>query len=419
MRATLRFLREIKNLLRDSENVSIHFLFSTIDEQFVFESNETSPVQLEGSNSLHHNTRNNRKEMETEIKLPDDDTISAYILMRTLPNSLYDQNIYCLKFSITQKYPIEAPDVLFVKGKEIIKAIERIVGNKTLQNMNDEFISEKGIHCPNIIQNEKSGDLNCHSQENLSKKRSKKNYTQNLQNSKSDMPAQCSDIERKLFKLLDRNDLNKFLHCREPIRQRTQKKTLFGSLKQFFVGDKQTKNTQETSSLGEERIEHNSSELQIGNSQQNDKLKQFIRSQDNMESFCGQKVSEGEKDQFHKDKKNCANKRLSQNVQGDVYNHYETSNDDIDCCEITMSQVLNFLNQIKIPIHPHIYSNGHICSSLMRDWAPVHNMTVISMSYLVALNTNDKEEGPENDGIYSFFNRKGSRNTKWLYEGEM
>lgn len=34
-----------------------------------------------------------------------------------------------------------------------------------------------------------------------------------------------------------------------------------------------------------------------------------------------------------------------------------------------------------IPVHPHIYSNGHICLDLLGDgWTPVHSMSSVALS---------------------------------------
>lgn len=419
MKATLRFIREIKNLLKDSEDVSIHFLFSTIDEHFFCKSNEKESRQSQNLNLGGLTTRNGGRKTESATKLADD-SISAYILLRTLPNSLYKQNIYCLKFSITQKYPIEAPDVLFVKGREIIKTIEQIVDDKILENQDDEFISEKGVHCRKFLQNHNElTNLEHFVLPDCGELRTQSSLSENNSKIKFKKLSLTSILEKKLLKLLDHNDLDKFLHCREPVGQKIKKKTFLDNFKRLFINKKPPKNESEAMYVSGKRTElvQNPSSTTISRLT-NDQNSLIDRREDNQVCY-DKKNTNKNGDRVQKKSGIKKNAQSAQNTHIDPDVDHVTNEDDLNCCEITMSQIVNFLSQIRIPLHPHIYSNGHICSSLMRDWAPVHNMTVISMSFLAALNTNNKEEGPENDGLYSFLNKKGSRNAKWLYEGEM
>lgn len=54
-----------------------------------------------------------------------------------------------------------------------------------------------------------------------------------------------------------------------------------------------------------------------------------------------------------------------------------------------------------IPIHPHIYSNGHICLNLLgNDWTPACSIESIILSLQSMLDTNTKMERPPDDERY-------------------
>lgn len=60
-----------------------------------------------------------------------------------------------------------------------------------------------------------------------------------------------------------------------------------------------------------------------------------------------------------------------------------------------------FIGQI-IPEHSHIYSNGHICLSILSDdWTPALSVQAVCLSILSMLSSATKKERPPDDMIYT------------------
>ncbi|KAK5677795.1 hypothetical protein LTS10_009678 [Elasticomyces elasticus] len=71
----------------------------------------------------------------------------------------------------------------------------------------------------------------------------------------------------------------------------------------------------------------------------------------------------------------------------------------------------------KIPIHPHIYSNGIICLDLLdkQGWSPVHNVESVCISIQSMLASNTKNERPPGDAEFVRSNRSRPRDINFLY----
>lgn len=71
----------------------------------------------------------------------------------------------------------------------------------------------------------------------------------------------------------------------------------------------------------------------------------------------------------------------------------------------------------KVPLHPHIYSNGIICLDLLdsQGWSPVHNVESICISIQSMLASNTKAERPPGDAEFVKGNRSRPRDINFLY----
>lgn len=72
-----------------------------------------------------------------------------------------------------------------------------------------------------------------------------------------------------------------------------------------------------------------------------------------------------------------------------------------------------------IPLHPHIYSNGHICLNLLgEDWSPACSLESIILSIQSMLNTNDKAERPPDDDNYVRHAPQNPKDTRFVYHDD-
>eukprot|EP00826_Nyctotherus_ovalis_P065697 TRINITY_DN9662_c0_g1_i29.p3 TRINITY_DN9662_c0_g1~~TRINITY_DN9662_c0_g1_i29.p3 ORF type:complete len:119 (-),score=22.84 TRINITY_DN9662_c0_g1_i29:64-420(-) len=73
-----------------------------------------------------------------------------------------------------------------------------------------------------------------------------------------------------------------------------------------------------------------------------------------------------------------------------------------------------FIN--KPPIHPHVYSNGFICLSILdSDWTPSMTTAKVCLSILSMLSSCKKKEPPANDkSSMAYFKGKSPKQVTWL-----
>ncbi|EIM19082.1 UBC-like protein [Wallemia mellicola CBS 633.66] len=71
------------------------------------------------------------------------------------------------------------------------------------------------------------------------------------------------------------------------------------------------------------------------------------------------------------------------------------------------------------PVHPHIYSNGHICASILSDgWSPVLNVAAVCLTIQSMLTScKSKERPPDNDG-YVARAPENPKKTRWEFHDD-
>ncbi|XP_058833142.1 ubiquitin-conjugating enzyme E2 W isoform X2 [Topomyia yanbarensis] len=72
-----------------------------------------------------------------------------------------------------------------------------------------------------------------------------------------------------------------------------------------------------------------------------------------------------------------------------------------------------------IPVHPHVYSNGHICLSILTDdWSPALSVQSVCLSISSMLSSCREKRRPPDNGIYVKTCNKNPKKTKWWYHDD-
>ena len=72
-----------------------------------------------------------------------------------------------------------------------------------------------------------------------------------------------------------------------------------------------------------------------------------------------------------------------------------------------------------IPVHPHIYSNGHICLNLLGDdWTPACSIESILLSIQSMLDTNVLDERPPDNDNYVSHAPEDPKRTRFIYHDD-
>ncbi|KAH8120704.1 UBC-like protein [Phellopilus nigrolimitatus] len=74
--------------------------------------------------------------------------------------------------------------------------------------------------------------------------------------------------------------------------------------------------------------------------------------------------------------------------------------------------------QHQAPLHPHVYSNGHICANILGDgWSPVLSVTSVCISLQSMLASCQKKERPEGNDRYVMFAPDDPKKSRFMYDG--
>lgn len=85
----------------------------------------------------------------------------------------------------------------------------------------------------------------------------------------------------------------------------------------------------------------------------------------------------------------------------------------------TISFQVTFVGN-NIPVHPHVYSNGHICLSILTDdWSPALSVQSVCLSIVSMLSSCKEKQRPPDNAFYVKTCNKNPKKTKWWYHGEL
>ncbi|XP_074038260.1 ubiquitin-conjugating enzyme E2 W [Leptinotarsa decemlineata] len=72
-----------------------------------------------------------------------------------------------------------------------------------------------------------------------------------------------------------------------------------------------------------------------------------------------------------------------------------------------------------IPVHPHVYSNGHICLSILTDdWSPALSVQSVCLSIVSMLSSCKDKQRPPDNAFYVKTCNKNPKKTKWWYHDD-
>ncbi|EDO32013.1 predicted protein [Nematostella vectensis] len=72
-----------------------------------------------------------------------------------------------------------------------------------------------------------------------------------------------------------------------------------------------------------------------------------------------------------------------------------------------------------VPVHPHVYSNGHICLSILTDdWSPALSVEAVCISIVSMLSSCHEKKRPPDNNFYVSTCHKNPKKTRWWYHDD-
>jgi ubiquitin-conjugating enzyme E2 W len=82
------------------------------------------------------------------------------------------------------------------------------------------------------------------------------------------------------------------------------------------------------------------------------------------------------------------------------------------------SPEVTFIGQ-NIPVHPHVYSNGHICLSILtEDWSPALSVQSVCLSIVSMLSSCTEKKRPPDNSLYVKTCSKNPKKTRWWFHDD-